>query len=455
VSPWPTLVAVFGAIVLFLGLLRAWQVRAEPSPELVRKLFHLGGGALGLAMPWLFDSPWPVFALGGACVAVFAALRLVPRLAAGPGQVLAAVKRNTLGEFWFVASFCLLFWLAGSDRLLYVVPLLVLTVADTAAALVGEEYGRLQFVTGGGDKSLEGSVAFFLAAFLSVHIPVLLLSDTGRPESLLIGVTLALMVTLAEAVTWWGLDNLLIPLFAYGLLRAFVGMDLERLGLHLGFLLGLAGFVRLWRHRSTLANDALVAGVLWGYVVWALSDWRWIIPPAALFVTYLAVAPRTSLDEARLLGFPALLATVAPGQLWVLLHWASGEDVFFYAFAAGFAANLAIIAFVRDVHARPGPRRSALLLTNMAKGAALVLGPSAIVLGDRGAMLVELALGSVAVVAAVPVFALLQPRLEDYPIDNARWARQALITTAASSLGLIVYLAGPRGWLPGTSLFAR
>lgn len=452
---WTTIAGVLGAILLFLGLLRIYQVRAEPSPELVRKLFHLGGGALGLALPWLFDALWPVLVLGGACVAVFAALRLVPALAGGPGQVLAAVKRNTLGEFWFVTSFCLLFWLAAGDRLLYAVPLLVLTVADTAAALVGEEYGKLQFTTHEGHKSLEGSAGFFLAAFLSVHIPVLLFAGTGRAESLLIALTLALMVTLAETATWWGLDNLIIPLFAFGLLRTFLGMDLDRLVLHLAFLLGLAVFVRLWRRRSTLANDALVGGVLWGYVVWALSDWRWIVPPASLFVTYLAVSPRTSLDESRVLGFPALLASVAAGQLWVLLHWTTGQDVFFYAFAAAFAANLAIIAFVRDVHARPGAARPALLLTDTGKGALLVLIPSAAVLRDGGAMLVQLALGGVAAFSAVLAFALLQPALEDYPIDDARWVRQAVITTAASGLCLGVYLAASREWLPGTHALAR
>lgn len=455
VGAWTAIAAVFGAFLVFLGLLRAYQVRAEPSPEFVRKLFHLGGGALGLAMPWLFDAVWPVLVLGAACVAVFATLRLVPSLAAGPGQVLSAVKRSTLGEFWFVTSFCLLFWLAAGDRLLYSVPLLLLTVADTAAALVGAEYGKLRFATHEGEKSLEGSVAFLLVAFLSVHIPVLLVEGTGRAESLLIAFTLALMVTLAEAVTWWGLDNLVIPLFAYGLLKTFLGMDLERLALHLGFLLGLAVFVRLWRDRSTLANDALVGAVLWGYVVWALSDWRWIVPPAALFVTYLAVSPRTSLDRARVLGFPALLATVAAGQLWVLLHWASGRDVFFYAFAAALAANLGIIAFARDVHARPDADRNALLVTDTARGALLVLVPSAAVLPGRGAMLVQLAVGGVTAFLAVLAFAVLQPGLEDYPIDDARWVRQALITTAVSGLCLGLYLLAPRGWLPGALVLAR
>lgn len=446
---WTAIAATLGAILLGLGLLRVYQVRADPGPELVRKLFHLGGGAIGLAMPWLFDTLWPVLVLGAACVAVFASLRLVPALSAGPGQVLSAVKRNTLGEFWFVTSFCLLFWLADGDRLLYTVPLLVLTVADTAAALVGEEYGTLPFVTPEGEKSLEGSAAFFLAAFLSVHIPVLLFADTGRAESLLIAGALALMVTLAEAVTWWGLDNLMIPLFAYGLLKTFVGMDLERLALHLGVLLGLAVLVRLWRRRCTLANDALVAGVLWGYVVWALSDWRWIVPPAALFVTYLAASPRTSLDEARVLGVPALLATVAAGQLWALLHWASGRDVFYYAFTAGFAANLAIIAFVRDVHARPAAGRTAVALSDVAKGAVLVLVPSAAVLHDGAAILVLLALGSLTALSAVVAFALLQPGLEHYPIDDARWMRQAVITTAVSGLWLGLYLAVARAWPPG------
>ena len=448
-SPWVRLLVAFGLMVAWLAVLRLYQRHSRPSPEIVRKVFHLGGGLLGLMLPWLFDDVRPVLVLALAFAALFAALRLVPTLARGPGQVLSRVKRNTIGEFWFLASLCLLFWLAHGDRLLYGVPVLVLAVADTFAALVGAEYGKRHFATLRGRKSVEGSVAFFLAAFLCVHVPVLLWSGAGRKESLLIAFSLGLLVTMAEAAAWWGLDNFIVPLFTYGLLRVFLRLSIAELITHLTFLLALGLFVRGWRHRTTLADDALFGGVAWGYVVWAVSDWRWIVPPLALFVSYLALSNRTVLDHERVFNFPVLLATAAAGQLWLLLYWLSGRPELFLAFAAAFGSNLAIVALVRDAHAHPSASWAAVAVEDAGKGILLVVLPASIAVAQLGGGAMLLGLGALAVLSSTLAFALIQPDLSRYPIDSRRWVRQAIATTAGSALCLIPYAGELRSWLSG------
>ena len=446
-DPWSRVLLVVGLMVAWLAVLGLYQRTARPSAEMVRKLFHLGGGLIALSLPWLFDDVRPVIVLAAACAALFAALRTVPALARGPGQVLAGVKRTTVGEFCFSVSVCLLFWLAKDNRLLFGVPVLVLAVADSFAALVGEEYGKRHFATLKGQKSMEGSSAFFLAAFLCVHVPVLLWSGAGREESLLIALSVALLVTMAEASAWWGLDNLIIPLFSYGLLRVFLRMTTAELIVHLTFLLGLALFVRGWRRRTTLADDALFGGVAWGYVVWAVSDWRWIIPPLALFVSYLMSSSRTVLDHERVFHFPVLLATAAAGQLWLVLYWASGRPELFSPFAAAFGGNLAIVALVRDAHARPSAPRLALAFTDAGKGILLIVLPAAITVAQGGAGALLFGLGTLAVLVSTFAFALAQPGLARYPIDATRWVRQAVATTAGSALCLIPYAV--RSWLSG------
>src|SRR5207248_6187645 len=93
------------------------------------------------------------------------------------------------------------------SRIGYLVPLLLLTLSDALAALVGVAYGRFQYTTPDGFKSLEGSFAFFLCSFVCVHVPLLLLTDRGRAETLLIAVLLAWLATMFEAIAWGGLDN--------------------------------------------------------------------------------------------------------------------------------------------------------------------------------------------------------------------------------------------------------
>ncbi len=439
----PSLLAImaFALAIALLVLLRSYQVLARPEPEMVRKLFHLGGGLLGLTLPWLFQSLIPVLALAAAITMVFVALRTVPVLRKGVGQVLAGVKRKTVGEFSFVASICLLFWLAKGDKLLYGVPLLVLAVADTFAALIGAEYGKVHFRAWKGRKSVEGSATFFLAAFFCVHVPVLLLTDVPRLESLLIAVDLALMVMMAEAAAWWGLDNLIIPVASFALLKMFLPMPATKLAEHLAFLLSLSLFIRYWRNRTTLADDALFGASLWGYMVWALADRYWVVPPLLVLVTYTTVTTHTPHDYIRIFNFPVALANIAAGLVWLLLYRATGSADYFYPFTAAFAANLAIIALVRLRYTEPDSRLPGAVLLSAGKGVLLVLVPSILLMdGIASAAIPYVLAGTAGVLLATVIFAAIQPSIESYPVGASRWLRQAILTTGGSMMALLPHL---------------
>lgn len=73
-------------------------------------------------------------------------------------------------------------------------------LGDISSALIGRKYGMVSF----GDKTLEGSLGFFLAGLLVVVI----IPDL----SLLIGLAGAVVATLAEAIDFPVDDNLTVPL---------------------------------------------------------------------------------------------------------------------------------------------------------------------------------------------------------------------------------------------------
>src|SRR5690606_12287860 len=115
-----------------------------------------------------------------------AAVKWLAALRATLGRVTGSVLRSTLGEICFPLAAGILFVLARGDRLLYSIPLLILTFADASAALIGVFYGVRRYTTSEGSKTLEGSLAFFQAAFLSTLVPILLFTTLGRAETLLI-----------------------------------------------------------------------------------------------------------------------------------------------------------------------------------------------------------------------------------------------------------------------------
>ncbi|HEY7982996.1 MAG TPA: hypothetical protein VID73_02430 [Ktedonobacterales bacterium] len=237
------------ALTLLLVGLRLAQRRLALSAETSRKLFHIGGGLSTLAFPWLFHSAWPVLALAPVTIGAFLALKYLRGLRRGLGNVLYGVARRSLGEIYMPLSLTLVWLLSGGDALWFTIPTLCLTLADPAAALVGVRFGRNRYAGVDGAKSLEGSCACGLVAAACVAMPLAAVGATTPRHALALGLTVALLITLVEAVAWRGLDNLLIPLVALGALRTLYPLSTAALLVPGALTLLVAGVAYLWRHQ--------------------------------------------------------------------------------------------------------------------------------------------------------------------------------------------------------------
>ena len=198
-----------------LSALSWWQHRYQPNAELVRKLFHLGMGVFALSFPLLLTALWQALLLCGVTLGLLLALRRVEPLRRCFGAVLGNVQRCSHGELYFALGVTALFCVARHSLLLYSVPLLILTLADAAAALVGQHLGRHRYRGLACAKSLEGSAAFFTCAAFSTASLLILVAALPMPHAVLIAMVMALVLTMVEALAWRGLDNLLLPLSAY------------------------------------------------------------------------------------------------------------------------------------------------------------------------------------------------------------------------------------------------
>jgi phytol kinase len=117
----------------------------------------------------------------------------------------------------------LVFLVARESPWIYLPSILVMTVSDTAAALVGRAFGRHVHRVGAGTKSLEGSAAFFVSALPCVYVPLRLTAPLTGPECALAALGTAALATVLEAVSRDGSDNLSVPVgtcFALTLLVA-------------------------------------------------------------------------------------------------------------------------------------------------------------------------------------------------------------------------------------------
>jgi phytol kinase len=437
---------VLAALAGLLVVLSLYKRLASPRPhpELLRKLLHVGMGLVTLSFPWLFDSAWPIIVLVVLSIGLLLSLRLVEQLRESVGQVVGGVQRSSPGEVYFPLGMALLWGLylyGEGDRpdrrlLCYIIPALLLALSDALAALVGVWYGQLRYETPDGTKTHEGSLAFFFCSFLCVHVPLLLMTDVGRAETLLIAILLALMMTLFEAIAWSGLDNLVLPVLAYALLQLYWDKSVGELLVRLAVMGGVSVAVFALSWMTPMRGSAVAGAALVGYICWALGDWHWLVPPLVLYAGYVSLSCRNPVDKDYPHTIHAVSCTALVGLVWLFLSVSQERPDWFYPFAVAFAANLGMVALAQmryDYVAQP----VVVSLGLSAVGAWLaILGPFALMGMGVGAA----CFGLPAVALAVVAFYFLQPDMENCPVDAPRWLRQTSCAAVASGLAALVPL---------------
>jgi phytol kinase len=446
VNPWLGITLVLFVLVGLLITLRLLQRRASVHPELVRKLLHVGMGLVTLSFPWLFDAAWPVLLLGGSSALLLLSLRLVRCLKESVGNVVGGVGRVSLGDLYFPMAVVVLFLLYQRDgdpppnlrTLLYVIPVLLLTLADASAALVGIRYGTWHYITADGAKSAEGSVAFFTCAFFTVHVPLLLGSDVGRAETLLIALLIAWLATMFEAIAWAGLDNLVLPLVSYLLLRIYLDLSVTELINRLIVSGVLTVFMVVYRGQTTLLGSGVFGAYLVAYISWALGGWLWLLAPMLLFLSYTLFSPRTEKNSQRIHNIHAVVCVASAGLLWLFLYRIFDRPDFLFPYTLAFAAHLAIIGVARLKFDFPDLPSGQLLTICVGRSWLLLFGTYVIAQGFTSAAWLAAGVGLVGIMVAAVAFYWTQPGIDDCPTDTPRWLRQAADAGLCSLLGFLI-----------------
>jgi phytol kinase len=183
--------------------------------ELKRKALHISVGLTALSFPLFLTETWMIITALGLVVAWLFAVRRIPALRRHFGSVLHEVKRDSLGEIYFALSIAGLLLLTQDEPIFFVIPILILALADASAAIVGKVFpiGRLTGVARG--KTAAGCAAFFAVAFLVSFASLLGLAELQTVHALLIATALAVTTCAAEAVSRGGIDNFVVPGTAY------------------------------------------------------------------------------------------------------------------------------------------------------------------------------------------------------------------------------------------------
>lgn len=208
--------------------------------------------------------------------------------------------RPAWGIIWFPLAFLFLL-LVEENNLFIAYCMAVLAICDPVATVVGKTLTWRPYQLTGDQKSVSGSLAFytaycFLQSFWEWNVgpvgqPIAGIAPTeGVAYFFLPGIILAgALLTLTEGLGSRGLDNLLLPLVAYGALRMTPGLSPDFYALNGGFILAAALFYWFTVRRRSLAPGGAFAAVVFAYLITWNAGPLWLLPLLCFFVSSVVI----------------------------------------------------------------------------------------------------------------------------------------------------------------------
>lgn len=180
----------------------------QTDPEISRKIVHIGTGNVILLAWWLEIPAWMGIAaavLAGAIALISYFFPILPSV--------NSVGRQSWGTFFYAVSIgVLIAWFWPLQLPQYAaLGILVMTWGDGLAATIGQRFGKHTYQVWGIKKSWEGSLTMFLVSFFVSNL-ILLAVQGNIWQTWIFAAVVALVATILEAFSKFGIDNLTVPL---------------------------------------------------------------------------------------------------------------------------------------------------------------------------------------------------------------------------------------------------
>ena len=214
-----------GVTVLYITIAASIMLVARKlctiPDELFRKILHFILLGAYIPLVFAFDAWWmaTVFAVS-LIVILFPIIHLaekIPMFSSFINERKKGEFKNSMvlavGMMALSVSVC---WGLFNDKYLVLASIYAWGVGDAFAALVGKRFGKhkIKWKLADGKKSVEGSLAMFICALVSVLTVLIIRGGIAFPICLVISVIAAVVCTMAEMCTKNGLDTIICPTVA-------------------------------------------------------------------------------------------------------------------------------------------------------------------------------------------------------------------------------------------------
>lgn len=252
-------------------------------------------------------------------------------------------KRRSWGIFYFaVVYMVLLFFFRNSRPELVYYPMLVLALSDGLATVVGEKFGKYKYRLSSDSRTVEGSVTFFLSTLICLglgHLPLTI----NRPfEIFVLIIFVSIFLTLTEALSSKGRDNLWVPLgLGYWML---VSEDVDIGIIVMLLFLFIPAAAAYWAFKAGwLQAGGAIAALLLGWIMLLSPEPIWILPTLFFFVVGSILTKLPGKLKKSDFGNRSVIQVFSNGlfpALSLMLYFLFLSDAFLLGYCGGIAAAL-------------------------------------------------------------------------------------------------------------------
>ena len=208
-------------IVVAVGLMLVSRKLFTIPDELFRKILHFILLGAYIPLVFAFEKWWmsAIFA-SSLIVILFPALFLAEKIPMFSSFVNERKKGEfkssmvlAVGMMAFSVAVC---WGLFGDKYLVLASIYAWGIGDALAALVGKRFGKhkIKWKVADGKKSIEGSLAMFFCALVSVFTVLLVRGGLPMPICIATAVLAAIVCTASELCAKNGLDTVVCPVSA-------------------------------------------------------------------------------------------------------------------------------------------------------------------------------------------------------------------------------------------------
>ena len=208
----------FGYVVVVLAVAELIRKNLELKKDFTRKFVHIAIGTFIIPTFYIFHSLYYAL-VPPVCFIIVNVLSYRFKIF----RAMEEEDGKNLGTMLFPVSFCIVmivFWNTKyePDRVAAMLGILTMAWGDSAASIIGRNFGTHFYYFFRERKSIEGSIAMLVASYTAMIITLALVGypRLSVPGMVIVAVVTAIFGTFLEAISVRGLDNLIVPVLSSG-----------------------------------------------------------------------------------------------------------------------------------------------------------------------------------------------------------------------------------------------